>query len=232
MSEQNLFNFSDICGGYGAMTVVRDIGGTVESGECLCVLGRNGVGKSTLLKILSGHLPSQSGVVTLSGRDITMLQPHERRAASMSYAPQERPVFENLTVKDNLTLMQPGENLNIYEYFFEVFTFLKARLEQRSGTLSGGERKILSFVRTMAEEGVITLLDEPTEGVQPENIARMQNLIQDARSHGRAFIIVEQHLHLAEALGDKYLVVDHGECVLSGASSKISRADILKHLEV
>ena len=232
MSKQNRFCFTDLSGGYGSMTIVSGLNGGVDPGQCLCVLGRNGVGKSTLLKLLSGHLRTTDGEVVLEGDQLNNLSPDERRGKNVSYAPQERPVFENLTVRENLLLMQPSDTLDLYEPYFLAFPVLAQRLTQMAGTLSGGERKILSFTRVMAENSAVTLLDEPTEGVQPENIQHMQRFILDAKSNNRAFIVVEQHIHLAEAIADQYLIMDHGQCVLTGSSQLVSREEILRRIEV
>lgn len=232
MSEPVLFQFNKIVGGYGSMTVLRNLSGSVKKGQCLGVLGRNGVGKSTLLKLLAGHLKLSAGNTELLEQDVTGLSPDERQAKGMSYAPQERPVFDSLSIRDNLALMRPTASLDVYQPYFDAFPVLSKRLSQIAGTLSGGERKILSFVRALAEAGAITLLDEPTEGVQPENIEHMQRFILNAKSAGRGFIVVEQHLHTAKAISDDYLIMDHGECVLAGRASDISRDTILEKTSV
>lgn len=224
--------FENLSGGYGAMTIVRDLSAKLSPGECLCVLGRNGVGKSTLIKLLSGHLPSMQGRIAIDGTDVGQLSPDKRRGCGLSYAMQERPIFDNLSVGDNLMLMQPQGSQEVYAPFFQAFPVLDKRRNQMAGTLSGGERKILSFVRAMAEEGSVTLLDEPSEGVQPENIEHMKQFILSAKNAGRSFVVVEQHLHLAEEIADTYLVVDHGRAVLQGEASRFGRAELLKHIEV
>ena len=224
--------FSDLSGGYGGMTVVRGISGSVPKGCCLCVLGRNGVGKSTLLKILSGHLARLSGEASLDGVSLDGLSPDRRRRLGLSYAMQERPVFDGLSVRDNLTLMRPSGSLERHRPYFEAFPVLERRSSQRAGTLSGGERKILSFARAMSEDGAVTLLDEPAEGVQAENIRLMKDFILERKAKGGGFLVVEQHLRLAEAIADELLVMDHGASVLQGRASGIGRDLILSRLEV
>lgn len=231
MSTYSL-EFENLSGGYGAMTIVRELSAKLKPGECLCVLGRNGVGKSTLIKLLSGHLTCSDGSISMNGARIERLGPETRRTRGMSYAMQERPIFDNLSVRDNLMLMLSSASEGVYAPFFEAFPVLEKRQKQIAGTLSGGERKILSFVRAMAEGGTITLLDEPSEGVQPENIEHMKRIILDAKASDRSFIVVEQHLHLAEEIADTFLVVDQGRSVLQGDASKFGRADLLKHIEV
>ena len=232
MIDQPVFSFKDVSGGYGTMTIVRNISAGIGPGQCLCILGRNGVGKTTLIKLLSGHLRRSSGQILLNGLEIGSMPPDARRSLGVSYAMQERPTFDNLSVRDNLMLMRPSDSIDIYRRFFQAFPILQDRLAQMAGTLSGGERKILSFVRTLAEAGKITLLDEPSEGVQPENIERMKGFIDESKSAGRSLIVVEQHLNLAEAIADKYLVMDQGRSVMNESAGEVSRMDLLKHISV
>ena len=231
MSERRL-TFELISGGYGTTTIVRQISGEATAGQVLCVLGRNGVGKSTLLKILFGYLPCWSGQVAFDGRPINELDPPARRALGISYCPQERIVFDDLTVRENLLLMHPTRSLVAFEPYFAGFPILERRLGQHAGTLSGGEKKILSFVRGLGEAQPVVLLDEPTEGVQPENIALMEAAVAERKAAGTAFVIVEQNLAFAERIADHYLLMDQGRAVLYGPRSEIPRAAILQNLHV
>jgi branched-chain amino acid transport system ATP-binding protein len=224
--------FEGVTGGYGSTTIVRDLSGAANSGEALCVLGRNGVGKSTLMKLLFGYLPCLSGRVLLDGKPIQGLDPSARRRTGMTYCPQERPVFDDLSVYDNLTLMRASRQLAPFRPYFDRFPILEHRLTQHAGTLSGGEKKILSFVRGLAEDQPIVLLDEPSEGVQWENILHMVAGIAEKKAAGTAFIVVEQNLAFAERIADRYLVMDQGRVMLEGSSSTISRGRILAHLHV
>ncbi len=233
-----LLAFEGITGGYGTTVVVRDVSGSVEPGEVLCVLGRNGVGKSTLMRLLSGHLSCRAGAIRLVGEDVTRLSASRRSKRGLSYGPQERVVFDNLSVADNLRLRAGGrgvggsgtdERLDVY---FEAFPVLGKRLRQHAGTLSGGERKILSFVRCLAEEQPLVLLDEPTEGVQFENIERMHAFIATARAAGTAFVIVEQHVAFALSIADRLLVMDQGHTVLQATAAEVDRERLLGYLQV
>jgi branched-chain amino acid transport system ATP-binding protein len=224
--------FDDVRGGYGGVTVVRGISGAVAAGEVLCVIGRNGVGKSTLLKLLVGQLPLGAGRVRLDGRAIEGVEASRRRALGIGYCPQERPVFDDLSVRDNLTLMRSDRRIEAFEPCFARFPILARRLGQHAGTLSGGEKKILSFVRGLAEGAPLLLLDEPSEGVQWENILHMVALIEAARAQGAAFVVVEQNLAFAERIADRYLVVEQGRGVLEGRRDEIDRARLLTHLHV
>ena len=231
MNPEDALRFRNVSGGYGAMTIVRDLSADVPRGRCLCILGRNGVGKTTLARILAGHLACRAGEIILHGRAATHLSPDRRRKLGLSYAMQERPVFDSLSVRDNLLLMFRTQSFDPYRSYFEAFPVLEQRLSQTAGTLSGGERKILSFVRAMAENGEVTILDEPSEGVQEENIAKMKELILARKSAGGSVVVVEQNLQLAEAIADAFMVMDQGRSVLQGGAGGIGREAVLAHLE-
>lgn len=226
-----LFSFSGVTGGYGATTVVRAVDGAVEAGEACCVLGRNGVGKTTLMRLLTGHLPLQSGTVTFGGRSMDGLAPDERYSLGLVYCPQDRPVFDNLSVRENLTLM-PSADAGRYAPLLAAFPILEDRMAQSAGTLSGGERKILSFVRGAAETGQLLLLDEPSEGVQQENVERMAAFLHEAKAAGRALLIVEQNLAFALEIADRVIVMDHGEIVLDGKAEDMTEATLAAHMHV
>ena len=184
------------------------------------------------MKLLSGHLRCRSGEISLDGVVLNDLSPDRRRRLGLSYAMQERPVFDSLSVRDNLTLMRAPSSLQRCEPYFEAFPVLERRLSQIAGTLSGGERKILSFARAMTEEGAATLLDEPSEGVQSENIERMKRFILERKANGGSVMVVEQHLRLAEAIADEFLVMNQGRPVLRGSAPDIGRDRLLSHIEV
>ena len=145
---------------------------------------------------------------------------------------QERPVFDSLSVRDNLMLMRAGGSLEAYRSFFDAFPVLEERLSQTAGTLSGGERKILSFARAAAEDARALLLDEPSEGVQAENVERMKDFILRRKAEGVSVVVVEQHLTLAGQIADEVLVMDQGRTVLQGPAAEIPRERILEHIEV
>jgi ABC-type branched-subunit amino acid transport system ATPase component len=224
--------FEGLCGGYGDVVVVRGVSGAVAAGEVLCLIGRNGVGKSTLLKLLFGQLPSRAGSVRFEGRSLEGIEAARRRALGISYCPQERPVFDDLSVRDNLTLMRADRDLAALAPLFARFPILERRLEQHAGTLSGGEKKILSFTRGLSEGQPLLLLDEPSEGVQWENIVHMAALIGAAKAAGTALVVVEQNLAFAELIADRYLVIDQGRVALEGRRGEIGRERLLAHLHV
>jgi ABC-type branched-subunit amino acid transport system ATPase component len=224
--------FENVTGGYGSTTIVRELSGAARAGEVLCVLGRNGVGKSTLMKLLFGYLPCLSGRVLLDDKPIHGLDPSARHRLGMTYCPQERPVFDDLPVRDNLTLMRESRRLAPFRRYFDRFPILERRLGQHAGTLSGGEKQILSFVRGLAEDQPIVLLDEPSEGVQWESILHMEAFIAEKKAAGTAFVVVEQNLSFAERIADRYLVMDQGRAMLEGSPATIDRGQILAHLHV
>ncbi len=225
------FEFQGLVAGYGSTMILRGLAGAVAAGEVLFVLGRNGVGKSTLMKALMGFLPCREGAVRLDGREITALAPPERRRAGITYCPQERTVFDELSVADNLFMMAPPGAAARLEPLAARFPILASRRDQRAGTLSGGEKKILSFVRGAIEDHSLVLLDEPTEGVQAENIDRMESVVREQCAAGTAFVIVEQNLTMAERLADRWLVMDKGQVVAEGRG-RPERAAIIGHIQV
>ena len=187
--------FEGLTGGYGSTTIVRDLSGTAEAVDVL-VRPAATVSVNTLMKLLFGYLPCLSGKVLLDGKPVQGLDPSTRRRTGMTYCPQERPVFDDLSVRENLTLMRANRQLAPFRKYFDRFPILERRLAQHAGTLSGGEKKMLSFVRGLAEDQPIVLLDEPSEGVQWENILHMEASIVEKRRSGTAFIIVEQNSRL------------------------------------
>jgi len=232
MSTVPRLAFDALAGGYGELEVVRDVTGAVAEGEVLCVIGRNGVGKSTLLKMLFGAVACRAGSVRFEGREVLALDATARRALGISYCPQERPVFDDLSVRDNLTLMRADRRVDALEPMFARFPVLGRRLSQLAGTLSGGEKKMLSFARGYAEAQSLLLLDEPSEGVQWENILHMAALVDEAKAAGRSLVVVEQNLAFAERIADSYLVVDQGRVVLEGRAREVGRERLLEHLHV
>jgi branched-chain amino acid transport system ATP-binding protein len=225
------FEFQGLVAGYGSTMILRGAAGAVAPGEVLFVLGRNGVGKSTLMKALMGFLPCREGSVRFDSREITALAPPERRRAGITYCPQERAVFDELSVADNLFLMAPPDAPARLERLAGRFPILGRRRDQRAGTLSGGEKKILSFVRGAIEDHALVLLDEPTEGVQAENIERMESVIREQSAAGTAFVVVEQNLAMAERLAHRWLVMDKGQVVAEGRG-RPERAAIIGHIQV
>lgn len=229
---ESLFQFDKVIAGYADTTVLRGVSGAVKPGQVLAVLGRNGVGKTTLLRTLSGFLPLMQGRISYAGRDLANVPAYERLATGIAYSPQEDTVFTELSVGENLRLHLSNPSLERYQKYFEAFPRLLERMTQRAGSLSGGERKLLAFSRTLALNASLSLIDEPTEGVQPENIDRMARLIQARCAEGAAFVVVEQNLSFIFDIADHILLLDHGELVLAGRASDFTRGDLEEKLAV
>ena len=227
-----LLSIEGLGGGYGDVSVIRDFSADLAPGEVAFVTGRNGVGKSTLVKLVAGQLPVRAGCVSFRGRDLDAIPGHRRRHLGLGYAPQEAIVFNELTVAENLTLAYDTRSLDRYAALLALFPFLAERRGQRAGTLSGGEKKILSFCRALGEDTRLVVLDEPTEGVQAENIARMAETIAGAAAGGRAFLIVEQNLGLIEEIADRVYLVDRGSCTFEARNGPGLRAALLERLRI
>ncbi|GAB5464459.1 ABC transporter ATP-binding protein [Hoeflea alexandrii] len=232
MSAAPLLSIENLTGGYGEIVIVTGLSLGLSQGQALCVTGRNGVGKSTLARLVTGSLKPASGRVMFDGEDLTFAPAHGRAMQGMGYAPQEGVVFDTLSVAENLTLHHRDRSLERYKDLFAMFPRLPDRLAQRAGTLSGGEKKILSFCRALAEDTRLIILDEPTEGVQPENIALMADAINSAKAAGRGFLIVEQNLSLVEAVADQAALMDHGECIYTHSGTINLRAELAERLKI
>lgn len=225
-------NFEGLGGGYGDTQVLRGVSASVAPGEVLGVIGRNGVGKTTLLRLLGGTLQAMTGTVRLGDLCLDGWPAHRRQHAGLATMPQERLVFDPLTVRENLTLHRADRSLARYAELFELFPRLHERLALPAGRLSGGEKKLVAFARTLADAAPVTLLDEPSEGVQPENLQRMAACIDTRRQAGAAFVIVEQNLNFLLPLLQQVLVLDHGEVVRAGSAGPADREVLVQHLRV
>lgn len=213
----------------------REVSLAIGQGEILAVLGKNGMGKSTLLKAMMGFLPKMAGTVMIGGTEATRLQPHRVARLGVGYVAQEKALFQDLTVEENLRLAVRRPDFDAALAEVEAsFPFLLQRLKQRAGTLSGGEQKMLLMARSLATGAKLLLIDEITEGLQPSVIDRLAGVIRSARDrHGTTMLLVEQHLPFALAVADRWAVLDRGEICESGACAEAdSRERVLKHLSV
>lgn len=227
---------SGLTSGYGEAIVVRGVSITVAPGEIVALLGKNGMGKSTLLKTVMGFLPAREGQVALHGRDVTHDPPHRIARQAIAYTPQEQAIFQDLTVGDNLRLGQSKA-----EWFEEelarvgkVFPFLKERLNQRAGTLSGGEQKMLLIARALMARPKLMLVDEISEGLQPSIIERLaEALVAERDRTGVAMLLVEQNVRFALKVADRWAVLKRGEIDDEGSSdAPNAAARIADHLSV
>jgi len=204
---------------YGGSHILRGLGIEAKLGEVTVVLGRNGVGKTTLLKSLMGVVPVKTGSIVLDGHDITHATPYDRVKRGIGYVPQGREIFGRLTVEENLAMglaTKPG-GARIPSELFELFPILKQFLKRRGGDLSGGQQQQLAIARALAAGPKLLMLDEPTEGIQPsiiKDIGRVIRMLADRKT--MAIVLVEQYYDFAEELADQYVVMERGEVVMKG----------------
>jgi len=222
--------------GYGEATVIRDVSLAVEPGEALVLLGKNGMGKSTLLKGIMGFLPRQAGTVAFDGQVLAAGEPHRLAKLGIAYAPQEQAVFQDLSVEENLRVAVPDrQRLRVgIERVAGYFPFIGQRLRQKAGTLSGGEQKMLILGRALMAGPRLLLLDEITEGLQPSVIERISGVLQAERRTARiAMLIVEQNVAFALKTADRYAVLERGELAEQGRTDEVgAQARIIDRLGV
>lgn len=222
---------------YGGSHTLRGVSLSLRQGECLALLGRNGVGKTTLLKCLMGVLPVARGTITLDGEDVTRLSPHRRAARGMAYVPQGRDIFARLTVEENIVMGMatlPGrEARRISGEIYELFPVLRSMLKRRGGDLSGGQQQQLAIARALVAKPRLIILDEPTEGIQPSIIKDIGRVIEMLRARGDIGILLcEQYFDFARELADQFVVLSRGEVVARGGRDEIGGEDVRRHLSV
>lgn len=222
---------------YGGSHTLRGVSLAVRKGQCLALLGRNGVGKTTLLKCLMGVLPLASGRITLDGQDISRLPPHRRAALGMAYVPQGRDIFARLTVEENILMgmaaKPAAQARRIRDEIYEIFPVLKSMLRRRGGDLSGGQQQQLAIARALAAEPRLIIFDEPTEGIQPSIIKDIGRVIAMLRERGDVGILLcEQYFDFARELADEFVVLSRGEVVARGDRAQMDGEDVRRHLSV
>lgn len=221
--------------GYGATTVVHNVSLELQAGEILTVLGKNGMGKTTLLKSIMGFLKPVEGQVKLDANDITGQSPHLLAHAGIAYAPQEFTLFQDLTVGENLRLGVTDDATfkSRLPSLDSVFPRMRERLRQRAGTLSGGEQKMLLMSRALLARPKVMLVDEISEGLQPTMIEQMAKVLRQTREeNGTAVLLVEQHLSFALSVADRYAVLKLGEIVEQGVADDNAAGTLADHLNV
>ena len=220
----SLLEVKDVNQYYGGSHILRNVNLRAELGQVTVVLGRNGVGKTTLLKSLMGLVPIKSGGITFNGQPIDKATPYERARAGMGFVPQGREIFARLTVQENLQMglaYKPG-GTPIPAELFELFPVLKQMLGRRGGDLSGGQQQQLAIARALAAGPKLLILDEPTEGIQPNILKDIGRVIRMLADRGdMAIVLVEQYYDFAEALADQYVVMERGEVIASGPGSEM-----------
>ncbi|NWD06895.1 branched-chain amino acid ABC transporter ATP-binding protein [Pseudomonas gingeri] len=225
-----------VTSGYRASVVIRDLSLKIRAGEAVALLGKNGMGKTTLLKTIMGYLPKQQGTVQVNEGDITRLSPHHVARAGVAYAAQEKALFTELSIRDNLRMGLEKDALfdQRFASIESVFPVFKDRLKQYAGTLSGGEQKMLLVARALMMRPAIILLDEITEGLQPSVIERIAvALLHERQVHGTTLLLIEQNVPFALQVADRYLVLKQGEIEEEGdAHAPGATEAIFNHLRV
>ena len=220
---------------YGGSHILRNVGFEAKAGEVTVVLGRNGVGKTTLLKSLMGVVPVKAGTVKLDGQDITRATSYERVRRGIGYVPQGREIFGRQTVEDNLRMglaIKPG-GTPIPAELFELFPVLKQMLQRRGGDLSGGQQQQLAIARALAAGPKLLMLDEPTEGIQPsiiKDIGRVIRMLADRKT--MAIVLVEQYFDFAAEIADQYLVMERGEIIARGLGKDMAADGVRQKMSI
>jgi urea transport system ATP-binding protein len=217
---------------YGGSHTLRGIDLDVPAGSCTALLGRNGVGKTTLLRCLMGELPVRSGTVTLDSRDVTRLPAYQRARRGVGYVPQGREIFSRLTVAENLAVGESaaaGEAAPRSE-LEELFPILRTMQRRRGGDLSGGQQQQLAIARALISRPRLLLLDEPTEGIQPSTIKEIGRVLRLLVQRGMTLLLVEQYLEFALGLAEHYAILSRGEIVMRGRIADLDPAQARRHL--
>ena len=225
---------------YGESQVLWDVSLQVPDGDVVCLMGRNGVGKTTLLKSIMGLLPVRAGRITFDGADLGGLRPEERAAHGIGYVPQGREIFPNLSVAENLRiglLGRPRSAGNVrgagdFEEVFGLFPRLEQLLSRKGGVLSGGEQQQLAIARVLLARPKLLLMDEPTEGIQPNVILQIEDAIGRIKERGIAVLLVEQYLEFAWRLANSYAIMRKGAIVSRGSTSELRHDVVRQHLTV
>ena len=228
---------------YGGSHILRNVTLEARPGEVTVILGRNGVGKTTLLKSLMGVVPVRAGSVTFEGKDITRATPYERVRAGIGYVPQGREIFSRLTVQENLAmgLAYKPAGTPLPPQLFELFPVLKAMLHRRGGDLSGGQQQQLAIARALAATPSLVVLDEPTEGIQPniiQDIGRVIRMLADTglpvngQPRPMAIVLVEQYYDFTAELADHYVVMERGEVVQRGLGADMEAEGVRQKMSI
>ena len=221
---------------YGASQALRRVGLTAKKGEVTCILGRNGVGKTSLLRAIFGLLPIRAGRVRWEDTDLTQMPPYDRARAGLALVPQGREIFPRLTVLENLETgyaVLPCRERRIPDHIYELFPVLRDMLHRRGGDLSGGQQQQLAIARALVTQPRLLILDEPTEGIQPSIIKDIGRVIAALAARGdMAILLVEQYFEFARELAASYAVMQRGEIVLAGRGSEMDETAVRSYLTV
>lgn len=228
LSASNLYSY------YGKSPVLQGVSFDLKPGEFLSVLGRNGVGKTTLLKSIMGLTDSCQGSLQFGGTDLLKCSTPQRSLQGIGYIPQGREIIPRFTVRENIlmgTFARSDGKREIPEYLFDIFPMLRDFISRKGGDLSGGQQQQLAIARALAMDPKVLMLDEPTEGIQPNIVKQIEDaIIQLNRERGLGIILVEQNVPFARAASDRFLVLDKGRVVFGGTSSELTDSVVEEHL--
>ena len=235
MSKQCKLELDKVSSGYGVVDVVSELSLSIPTGEIFALLGKNGMGKTTLLKTILGFLPLTAGTIRVDGEPIAGRKPAQLIASGIGYAPQELPLFQDLSIRDNLRLALRSDRhlAAALDQVYDYFPFLQGRLAQKAGTLSGGEQKMLILARALMLRPKLLLIDEISEGLQPsvvQNIGRA--LKNDREEHGTTILLVEQNLDFAVSIADRWGILKLGAIQETSANGPDSAMRIMQHLKI
>jgi urea transport system ATP-binding protein len=221
---------------YGGSHTLWDIDLEVKAGDCLCLMGRNGVGKTTLLKVIMGLIPATSGKVVFREAELLGKPPEARARAGIGFVPQGREIFSSLTVEENLRIGRLGRRgaaaRAVPEKVLELFPALKGMLKRRGGDLSGGQQQQLAMGRALALDPKLLILDEPTEGIQPNVVAEIGDVIMRLAEEGVTVLLVEQKLAFARRVARSFCILDRGRTVAAGSIGELTDELVHRHLQV
>lgn len=228
-------NITELNQHYGSSHALRGLTFQIPDKGCLAVLGRNGAGKTTLLKCLMGLLPATSGTIEFDGRDITTTPSHQRVKAGMGYVPQGREIFANLSVRENLDIAMSAAGVKdqgaVADEMVALFPVLGEMWKRRGGDLSGGQQQQLSIARALATQPSLLILDEPTEGIQPNIVQRIEEVISSLKEK-MSILVVEQYFEFAQSLADHYLVISRGEVIDRGTTEQMDEQRIKSFISI
>ena len=231
-----LLSLDQVSSYYGKTPILKDLSFDLKQGDCLCVLGRNGVGKTTLLRTIMGLTDRMDGAIHVADTDISKAPTHKRATRGLGYIPQGRQILPAFTVRENILLGTFARNdglQDVPELCLTLFPYLRANLDKRAGLLSGGQQQQLAIARALASDPRILLLDEPTEGIQPNIVHEIgQTLRRLNKEFGITMILTEQHIKVARKLGDAFLMMENGRIVARGPIAEMTGDLVTRHMTI